>query len=71
MINKFAMGVKIRDARIKSGMSVKYVKERLGINREATIYEWENGRFIPCIEHLFLLSKLYNTTMEHFLVFVD
>ena len=54
MINKFAMGVKIRDARIKSGMSVKYVKERLGINREATIYEWENGRFIPCIEHLFL-----------------
>ena len=69
MINKFAMGTRIREARVNCGMSVRYVTKKLGLTRETTVYEWESGKFIPSIEHLYFLSKLYNTTMEEFLAF--
>ncbi len=69
VINKFVTGIRMREARIRSGMTVKEVRAALNIARETTIYEWESGKFLPSIEHFYQLSQLYHTSIEGFLAF--
>lgn len=69
VLNRLVTGTKMREARIRSGMTVKEVRAALNITRETTIYEWESGKFLPSIEHLYHLSKLYHTSIEGFLAF--
>ena len=56
---------KIKELRIKNGMSQKQLSENLGISNRA-VSKWENGLSSPSANHIFGLSKIFNVPMDYF-----
>ena len=56
----------LKELRIKNGYSIKDLQEVFGFETPTAIYAWENEKHksIPRLEHLTLLSKLYNCHVE-------
>lgn len=64
--NKKLMGSRIREERLKSGMSQDELAEKLGMKR-ANISNYEAGRVIPPGNILLELSKIFNVTTDYLL----
>lgn len=67
IINSVAVGANLKIYRKASKLTVNEVMSFLGIERTATLYEWESGKYIPGIDNLYALSRLYNTTIDSIL----
>lgn len=57
------LAMNLKTAREKAGYSQNDVAERLHISRQS-ISRWENGKSIPDIESLKILSKIYQMSLE-------
>lgn len=55
-----------RNARIKAGLSVRDVMEKLKVS-DAAVYQWEKGQTKPRGGRLLDIAKLYNCTVEELL----
>lgn len=64
VINLQATGNKIKNLRKKSGFSVKDLQELFGFEYPQAIYAWEQGKNIPTIDNLLVLSKIFNCKIE-------
>lgn len=51
-----------------SGMSVKDIQEYLHLSCPQPVYRWINGKILPPVDHLLMLSVLFGTHMEKLLV---
>jgi DNA-binding transcriptional regulator YiaG len=60
------IGARIRDARVRAGLSVVEVARLLGVSRGA-VYAWEAGHKAPCHENLVALSIVLETTVSDLL----
>lgn len=62
---------KLKDYRVKAGLTQKQVAEKLGMQCEDRISHWEKGTALPNIKNLFKLSKIYKMPvkkiMNHFI----
>lgn len=67
-IDLAATGANIRRLRKEKGLSVIKVQMFLGIGDPQTVYQWEWGRNLPCVENLIALSILLETPIEKLLV---
>lgn len=54
---------KLKNARIRAGMTQEFVAEQLGISRQ-TMSNWENGRSCPDIASVLKLSELYQLSLD-------
>ena len=61
-----SLGSKIREQRLRSGLSVKNVAERMNVSVQ-TVYRWENGERVPDIVTFLTLANLFGTTVEKML----
>lgn len=52
----------------KHGYSVKMVQEYLHLSCPQPIYRWFKGQALPSVDHLLMLSRLFNVHMEELLV---
>lgn len=57
---------KIKESRLKLGLTQQEVSEKLFVTRQ-TISNWENNRSIPDIDTLIKLSDLYQIDLESLL----
>lgn len=57
------IGKKIRDGRLKIGLSQEDLAEKLDTTRQ-TISSWENGKTYPGIQTITSLSDIFNITVE-------
>lgn len=57
---------RLKDAREAKGLSQNYVAEHLNITRQA-ISKWENGKSMPDLENLIILSTLYEISLDELL----
>ena len=57
---------KLKELRIKSGLSQEKVAEQLYVSRQA-ISKWENGETLPDMENLIAISKFYNVSVDYIL----
>ena len=57
------IGVKLKEARIKSGLTQENVAEKIQVSRQ-TISNWENEKSFPDIVNVIKLSDLYNISNE-------
>lgn len=55
-----------RAARVKAGMSVSQVMDKLSVS-DAAIYQWETGVTMPTAKRLLEIAKLYSTTVDELL----
>lgn len=60
------IGIKLKNARIKSKLTQEQVSEALGVSRQ-TISNWENERTYPDIVSIVKLSYLYDISLDHLL----
>lgn len=54
---------RIRDCRIRSGLTQEQVAEAMDVSRQA-VTKWENGQSAPSTEKLFKLAELFGTTVD-------
>ena len=52
-----------REARIRSGLSVAQVMEKLGVS-DAAVYLWETGVHMPNARRLPEIARLYGVTVD-------
>lgn len=57
------IGRKLREARLKSGMTQEQVAERIGVSRQS-ISNWENEKNYPDIISVIELSDLYELSLD-------
>ena len=60
------IGVKLKEARIKSGLTQENVAEKIQVSRQ-TISNWENEKSFPDIVNVIQLSDLYNISLDQLL----
>lgn len=66
-----ATGARLRDKIFESGYNVKSIQEYLDLACPQSIYKWIRGESLPSINHLYMLSKLFDVHMEDLLVTED
>lgn len=67
-INMQRTGRRIKQFTVKAGYDVKWIQEYLHLSCPQPIYRWFKGKILPSVDHLFMLSQLFNVHMEDFLV---
>lgn len=60
------IGQKLKDARIRSGLTQENVAESIDVSRQ-TIYNWENEKSYPDIMSVIKLSDLYSISLDDLL----
>ena len=68
VIDLEATGEKIKKIRKLSGYSVKDLQEIFGFEFPQAIYAWEQGKNVPTIDNLMILSSLYGVQIEDLIV---
>ena len=66
-IDMIQTGLKLKMYIDNSGMSVKDIQEYLHLSCPQPIYRWINGKILPSVVHLLMLSELFGTHMEELL----
>ena len=61
-----AFGERVRDLRVKNGVSIKRLSNGIGIHK-STVIRWERGETIPrSPEIISLLSKFFHVPRDYF-----
>ena len=55
-----------REARVKAGMYVAQVMDKLSVS-DAAVYQWETGVSMPTAKRLIEIAKLYGVTVDYLL----
>ncbi|MDR0519047.1 MAG: hypothetical protein LBG82_03225 [Clostridiales Family XIII bacterium] len=51
-----------------SGYSVRDLQAYFGFESPQAIYNWQSGRNLPCIDHLYALSVLFETEIDDIII---
>ena len=70
VIDLKATGERIRELRLISGLTVRFICDCVGIENEVSYYKWQRGDCLPSIDHLVVLSVLFGVTIDDILVVV-
>lgn len=61
-------GTQIKSLRKESGFSVRDIQEIFGFEFPQAVYSWEQGKNVPTIDNLLVLSKLFKVSMDEIIV---
>ena len=64
MINMRDTGINLRRLMDKRGISVKDVKDYLGLTSIQSVYNWLNGINMPTIDNLYALSQMLDVSID-------
>ena len=56
-------GDKLKQYRLKEGLSQEQLAEKIGVSRQA-ITKWETKRSLPDVENMIILAELFKRTLE-------
>lgn len=68
VIDLAATGRNIAEIRRRRGMSVRDLQNILGFASPQAIYKWQNGDSLPSVDHLVVLSAVFEMPIEQILV---
>ena len=64
IIDKKATGNRIKGIMEQKNISVKDLKEYLGLSCVQSIYHWLDGTCLPTLDNLYAMSQLFETTID-------
>lgn len=67
-IDMIQTGLQLKNYMDHAGMSVKDIQEYLYLSCPQPIYRWIQGKVLPSVDHLLMLSELFGVHMEKLLV---
>ena len=68
-VDLVATGENIKRLRVKNGITIAQIQERLVLSSPRIIYRWQRGERLPSVENLILLSKMFNTIVNDIVIF--
>ena len=68
VIDQIATGCKIRQIRKSLGFSVRDIQNVFGFDFPQAVYAWEQGKNVPTVDNLLVLSALFNVDLKDLLV---
>jgi transcriptional regulator with XRE-family HTH domain len=68
VIDMVRTGQNIRQIMQLKGLSVKDIKEFLGLNTTQSVYHWIDGRNLPTPDNLYALSELFQIPIDALLI---
>lgn len=63
-ISKKKTGERLRKLMKMNEMSVRELQEELNVDSPQAVYKWINGKTIPSLENLLMLSRLFGVPIE-------
>jgi len=57
-------GIQIKTLRKQNGFTVRDIQEIFGFEYPQAVYSWEQGKNVPTIDNLLVLSKLFGVGIE-------
>jgi len=67
-INIEQTGIMIEELRQKAGLSVKDLQNAIGPISCQAIYKWQEGKTLPTIDNLIVLSELFHVPVDQIIV---
>lgn len=67
-IDACATGKNILRLRLENKLSVSELQSYLGLDSPQAIYYWQQGKYLPRVDHLYALSQLFHVTINDILV---
>ena len=64
IIDKQATGNRIKRIMEQKNISVKDLREYLGLSCVQSIYHWLDGTCLPTLDNLYAMSQLFGTTID-------
>jgi len=61
-------GAQIKQLRKEKGFSVRDLQDIFGFEYPQAVYAWEQGKNVPTVDNLLVLSKLFDVAMEELIV---
>lgn len=68
VIDLKATGNQIKEIRKNKGFSVKDIQDVFAFEYPQAVYAWEQGKNVPSIDNLLVLSRLFEVSMEEMIV---
>ena len=68
VIDIVSTGQRIKEVRKASGISVRELQDILGLTNPQAIYAWQNGKCMPTIDNLVILSAVFDVTLDEMIV---
>ena len=63
-IDMYKTGQNIKRLMFEQGMTVKDIQEYLGLAAPQSIYHWFDGRSLPTVDNLYVLSELFGMPID-------
>ena len=63
-IDMYKTGQNIKRIMFEQGMTVKDIQEYLGLAAPQSIYHWFDGRSLPTVDNLYVLSELFGIPID-------
>lgn len=64
VINLIETGKNIKKFRLMNGYSVHDLQEIFNFSYPQAIYSWQDGRSVPTVDNLLVLSRLFGVSIE-------
>lgn len=64
VIDLQATGVQIKSIRKEKGFSVRDIQDIFGFEFPQAVYSWEQGKNVPSVDNLLVLSKIFEVSMD-------
>lgn len=68
VIDLQATGKQIKTLMDASGITVRDLQEIVGFYYPQAVYAWLNGRNLPTVDNLLILSELFGVTMDQIVI---
>lgn len=67
-INMRKTGLNIVKLRERAGLSVRELQEELRLDSPQAIYKWQNGRGLPTLDNLVVLSAVLQAKIDEIII---
>lgn len=67
-IQQEATGKRIKELLKQNGYTVREIQQVMGFENPQAVYKWLNGKSLPNVDNLVILSRVLHTSIEDILV---
>lgn len=71
IIDMAQTGQRIKETRIKMGLSAKNIADFMGFETPVAVYKWEKGRTLPALDNMVLLASLLQVKIDDLIITRD